>query len=66
MQKKELCFIVQGNYGYGWEDLTAHGCGIRQKDYCEAIKGARQDLKDYNMNESYAHRIIERYEEILN
>lgn len=38
--------IIQGNYGYGWEDL------------CCYYKGA---LKEYNMNErGFPHRVIKR------
>jgi hypothetical protein len=42
--------IVQGNYGQGWEDVTAE----------ESYSEARQRLKEYNENESYPHRIITR------
>ena len=43
-------FIVQGNYGAGYEDLTCE----------DTRKEARQRLKEYNENEGYAHRIIVR------
>lgn len=45
-------YVVQGNYGCGWEDLT------QSENYAEA----RQDLKDYRENEPYPHRLIHRRE----
>lgn len=39
--KTELLHVVQGNYGHGWEDLTA------STDYAEA----RRDLKSYREND---------------
>jgi hypothetical protein len=43
-------YIVQGNYGQGWEDLTAH----------DNRKDARAEMRVYDDNERYAHRVIER------
>ena len=44
-------YIVQGNYGYGWDDLTAS----------DSYGEAKQDLKDYRENEKNAtHRLITR------
>jgi len=43
-------YIVQGNYGSGWDDLT--GSDVR--------KEARRDLRDYEMNEPNPHRLISR------
>lgn len=41
-------FIIQGKYGFGWEDLCEE----------EDRKEARQRLKEYNENEpQYPHRI---------
>lgn len=31
MQNKELVYIIQGNYGNGWEDVSFYPCGIRRK-----------------------------------
>lgn len=47
-------WIVQGWYGYGWEDL-AHD---------ESRKIASGLLRDYNENERWPHRLISRYESI--
>lgn len=52
--KTELVHIVQGNYGHGWEDLTA------STDY----KEARDNLRDYRQNEPGPHRLIKRREKI--
>ncbi len=42
-------YIVQGNYGFGWEELTAHNTRA------EAIA----ERKVYDENEtSYPHRVI--------
>lgn len=44
-------FIVQGNYGYGWDDL----------EECVSYIEARTAWKDYAINEvNYPHRIIKR------
>ena len=40
--KTELLHVVQGNYGHGWEDLTASA------DYAEA----RANLRDYRENDA--------------
>ena len=43
-------FILQGNYGYGWDDLTSE----------ETRREAREQLKCYRENEGGAYRIIRR------
>lgn len=43
-------FVVQGNYGYGWNDLTS----------TPSYMVAKKDIKDYRMNERALHRIIRR------
>ena len=44
--------VLQGNYGYGWDDLTA------SESYVEVKK----DLKAYRENEGGLYRIIKRRE----
>ena len=44
--------VLQGNYGYGWEDLTA------SENYAEV----KRNLKDYRFNEGGTYRIIKRRE----
>lgn len=54
-RKTKDCYIVQGNYGYGWEDLTEEA----------TRKEARIQLLCYNINErNYPHRLIVRREKI--
>lgn len=44
-------YVVQGNYGSGWEDLT----------YEDTREEARLMLADYDENEvQYKHRIVKR------
>ena len=46
--------VLQGNYGYGWDDLIEYPEGT-------SIKERKADLKCYRENERNAlHRIIER------
>ncbi len=46
-------YVVQGNYGYGWEDVDAS----------ESRKEALESLRSYCKNESHhAHRLIKRRE----
>ncbi len=35
---RELNKIIQGNYGYGWEDVSYYPLGYRQKDYVKQMK----------------------------
>lgn len=53
--KTQLCYIVQGNYGQGWEDES--GSPDRRE--------ARADLKAYRENcPEYPHRLIKRREPV--
>ena len=52
--KTELLYVVQGNYGHEWEDLTA------STDY----KEARANLRDYRQNDPAPTRLIKRREKI--
>ena len=49
-RKYDYEYIVQGNYGYGWDDLTAH----------DTRAAARAERKVYDANESTPHRVIAR------
>lgn len=48
--KYEYLFVVQGNYGYGWEDLIAS----------EDEQEANNDLKAYRENDPAPTRLINR------
>lgn len=52
MNKYIYLHVLQGNYGYGWEDLTAS----------ENRREVRTDLKAYRENEGGNYRIIQRRE----
>jgi hypothetical protein len=47
-------FVLQGNYGHGWEDLTAS----------EELREMRSERRAYRVNDSYdgSFRIIKRRE----
>ncbi len=45
-------YVLQGHYGYGWEDLTQS----------ENYKEIKNDLKAYRENERGDYRIISRRE----
>ena len=54
--KTKLVKVLQGNYGYGWEDL----CQYDPKDDNQ-MKELRDDKKAYKENEvGVPHRVIER------
>lgn len=47
--KYDYEYIIQGNYGHGWEDLTAH----------ETRRDAVDEKRVYDANETqYRHRVI--------
>lgn len=50
MSKYTYEYIVQGNYGTGWDDLTSHAIGA----------DARAERKVYDANEPYPHRVVYR------
>jgi len=50
--KYTYLFILQGNYGFGWEDLTAS----------ERRREVSDNMKEYRENEGGHYRIIERRE----
>ena len=52
LNMKKIIYVLQGNYGYGWDDL----CEYEDKNE------AREDKKCYEENEKYPHRIIVRCE----
>lgn len=52
MAKTREVKVIQGNYGYGWDDL----CEYEKHEYGEL----KADFKAYEENEAYPHRIITR------
>ena len=59
--KYKYYYVLQGNYGYGWDDLVFYEKKCSTTDF-EAFKEARQDKKSYIENEKGIYRIIERKE----
>lgn len=49
--------VLQGYYGYGWEDLTCE-----DKDSTGAHERIKQTKKEYLENEGKSYRIINRRE----
>ncbi len=55
-RKYNYLHVLQGRYSGRWEDLTT------TEQTPEGRKEIRQDLKDYQINERGAYRIIRRRE----
>ena len=49
-------YSIQGNYGYGWEDVSTYS----SPDYENPGKSAMADLKEYNISGIGAHRLVTR------
>lgn len=49
-RKTQVEYVVQGNYGYGWEDLTA----------ANNEREAKANLRDYQINDNSPVRLIKR------
>ena len=60
--KTYLDIVIQGNYGYGWEDVSSYS----KPDYENPQKSAYHDLKEYNFSGTGSHRIIKRRVKINN
>lgn len=69
VSKTKEVAVLQGNYGYGWDDLIEYDVpSIRDyEEYKKVTAEIRQDYKDYQENEQgVAHRIIHRRVPIAN
>lgn len=62
----ELVYYIQGNYGYGWEDVSGYPMGYRQQNFREQYNLLLHDLKEYRASGCGAYRIIKRYEPMEN
>jgi len=50
--------VLQGNYGYGWDDLVTYDTATKNW-----FSDMRADLRAYRENEpGYSHRVIRRRE----
>ena len=54
--KYNYLWVIQGYYGYGWEDLSEYD----KKEY--KYSEVRHDLKEYRIADSAPKRLIERRE----
>lgn len=54
--KYDYFWIIQGNYGYGWEDLSYYD--KKECRYSDVLK----DLREYCIADSASKRVIERRE----
>lgn len=53
--------VLQGNYGYGWDDLIEYDIADFNGDLLAMNREIKQDLKDYREHETNAsHRVITR------
>jgi len=52
MAKTKEVAVLQGNYGYGWDDLVTY-----EKDEMSELKS---DLKSYQENQPANYRVIHR------
>lgn len=53
--------VLQGNYGYGWDDLVTYDIEQFDNNYLKMMAEIRQDRKDYDNNEQgVAHRVVTR------
>lgn len=60
--KYNYLYVLQGNYGHGWEDLTAEDKKSPPNQYGGPFKRIRANKKEYMENAPGAYRIIERRE----
>ncbi len=44
--------VIQGNYGYGWEDV----CEYNKQEFSTV----KNDLKEYRLSNTGAYRVIDR------
>lgn len=61
-RKYNYLYVLQGNYGYGWEDLTAEDKHSGKNEYGTPWQRIKANKKDYQENERGCYRIIERRE----
>lgn len=57
IRKFDYLYVLQGDYGHGWEDLSAE-----DKTTAGAWTRIRQTRQEYRDNEGGTYRIIERRE----
>jgi hypothetical protein len=61
-RKFDYLYVLQGNYGHGWDDLTAEE--IDSKRPLQALRAIKQTRKEYQENERGCYRIVKRREPV--
>lgn len=56
MKKNKYCYlwVIQGYYGYGWEDLSEYD----KSEY--SFSDVRHDIREYRISDSAPKRLINR------
>lgn len=57
MRKFDYLYVLQGDYGHGWEDLTAE-----DKSAPGALRRIKASRREYRENEGGTYRIVSRRE----
>lgn len=65
-RKYMYLYVLQGNYGQGWEDLCAEDKHSGKDQHGSPRQRIRADLKAYRENEGGSYRIINRRELVQN
>ena len=61
-RKYMYLYVLQGHYGFGWEDLTAEDKNSPRNEYGSAWQRIRANKMEYIANAPGMYRIIERRE----
>ena len=62
MKKYTYYKVIQGNYGFGWDDVDFHECDSTGYINREGRSLFKENLRAYRENEPYPHRVIFRKE----
>lgn len=61
-RKYDYLLVLQGNYGQGWEDLTAEDKHSPKDQYGTPWQRIKANKREYEVNEGGRYRIISRRE----
>lgn len=63
-KKKIICIkVIEGNYGYGWEEVSSYELTGNEEEDKKIIEQAEHDLDEYNHDGYNAiYRMRKRYE----
>ena len=54
--------VIQGNYGYGWDDVSTYACRSEGGMTKQERRLLQHDLKEYRASGSGTYRVIKRRE----